>query len=85
MQTKNSPITVAMPSEMRSALEEMASSRGETISLIVRDLVRQAIGQRPMEPRELTRRRLAPKRPEFPMTGDKPALLDKPIRRIHPL
>jgi hypothetical protein len=52
MRTKNSPITVAMPSEMRSALEEMASSRGETISLVVRDLVRQAIGKRPMEPRD---------------------------------
>jgi hypothetical protein len=47
MKVKHSAVVaVTMTPEMRSTLEEMAEARGETISLILRDLVRAATGGR---------------------------------------
>ncbi len=40
---QHTTVAVRMPLELRDVLENMAQARGETVSLIVRDLVRQAV------------------------------------------
>jgi hypothetical protein len=43
MKAKHSTVVaVHMPHDLRTALEDIAAAKGETLSVIVRDLVRQA-------------------------------------------
>ena len=45
MKAKPAQITVQMPHELRSALEAIAVEKGETLSVIMRSLARQAVAE----------------------------------------